>query len=232
MPTSAAASAGASLMPSPTMATPRHAPARRPCSWPMMAALSSGSTSARTMSMPSCRATRFGAAAVVAGHQRGAVCPARAAGRWQAAALALSGSPNASRPSSRGAVARHRRARTRSGPRPRSSLRARSARPSGRGRAPSSCIKRGAAQPRARGPPPRRPCRARRRRAAASRGHLERLLSRAAQSRPRASGCSLPDCMRGRPGQQFMRLVCRGAPAPPARACLRSACRSCRRPPP
>jgi hypothetical protein len=55
MPTSAAASAGASLMPSPTIAT---------TAWPPPgleladdAALSAGSTSARTSAMPSRRAT-------------------------------------------------------------------------------------------------------------------------------------------------------------------------------
>ncbi len=54
MPTSAAASAGASLMPSPTIATARAARAQlrddaRPCP--------AGSTSACTSSMPSCAAT-------------------------------------------------------------------------------------------------------------------------------------------------------------------------------
>ena len=53
MPTSACASAGASLMPSPTIADTLASPAGalRPAS-----ALSSGSTSARTRSMPTCAA--------------------------------------------------------------------------------------------------------------------------------------------------------------------------------
>ena len=58
MPTSASASAGASLMPSPTMATgARRRVASRCFSSATMAALSSGSTSARTSSMPSSRPT-------------------------------------------------------------------------------------------------------------------------------------------------------------------------------
>ena len=64
MPTSARASAGASLTPSPTIATlqPAAPAARRPC-----ASLSSGSTSAKTSSMPSSAADRVGDLAGVAG---------------------------------------------------------------------------------------------------------------------------------------------------------------------
>ncbi len=53
MPTSACASAGASLMPSPAIATLRPSA----CSRLTWSALSSGSTSASASSMPSCRAT-------------------------------------------------------------------------------------------------------------------------------------------------------------------------------
>ncbi len=52
MPMSAWASAGASLMPSPTIATTLPAACSRLTSW----ALRSGSTSARTFVMPACRA--------------------------------------------------------------------------------------------------------------------------------------------------------------------------------
>ena len=65
MPTSAAASAGASLMPSPAIAT------RRPsaCSRATSSALSCGRTSPCTSSMPSCRATASrGRPAVARGH--------------------------------------------------------------------------------------------------------------------------------------------------------------------
>ena len=66
MPTSARASAGASLTPSPTIAT------RRPASWSprTFASLSSGSTSAKTSSMPTSRADRVGDLPRVAGDHR------------------------------------------------------------------------------------------------------------------------------------------------------------------
>ena len=63
MPTSAAARAGASLMPSPAIATTRPSL----CSRFTTALFCSGSTSASTSSMPSCRATASAVRAVVAG---------------------------------------------------------------------------------------------------------------------------------------------------------------------
>ena len=67
MPTSAAASAGASLMPSPTIATMRPSA----CSRATAAALSAGRTSARTRSagMPTCARDRPRPSAAVAGHE-------------------------------------------------------------------------------------------------------------------------------------------------------------------
>ena len=62
MPTSAWASAGASLMPSPAIATTRPCP----CSRLMTSALSPGSTSASNSSMPSWRRDRLGSGAAVA----------------------------------------------------------------------------------------------------------------------------------------------------------------------
>ena len=63
MPTSALASAGASLMPSPAMATTR--PSR--CSFATSASLSAGLTSPWTSSMPSCGRDRSGRGQAVAG---------------------------------------------------------------------------------------------------------------------------------------------------------------------
>ena len=63
MPTSARASAGASLTPSPTIATVRP----RPCSSATVRSLSSGSTSANTSSTPSCSPDGVGDGPGVAG---------------------------------------------------------------------------------------------------------------------------------------------------------------------
>jgi hypothetical protein len=68
MPTCACASAGASLMPSPAMATKRPAD----CSRLTASAFSAGSTSAITSSMPSVRATALGGRAAVAGQHHDA----------------------------------------------------------------------------------------------------------------------------------------------------------------
>ena len=88
-------SAGASLTPSPTIAT------RLPCrctSW-IFAAFSSGSTSANTVSMPSSAATAFGDGLRIAGHHddfdpvaRAAAEPPRATPRRTASATAKTAS--------------------------------------------------------------------------------------------------------------------------------------------
>jgi len=95
MPTSAAASAGASLMPSPTIATTSPA-ARNSCT---MVALSPGSTSARKSAMPSSRATAS-ALPRLSPLSMTVFTPSacRRATAWRAAGLTVS--PKASRPSS------------------------------------------------------------------------------------------------------------------------------------
>ena len=97
MPTSAAASAGASLMPSPTMATTWPPWRRRP----MSSALCCGSTSACTVWMPKAWATAWALPRL--SPDTSTVWMPSACRRLMAAwASAFSVSPNASRPSSCG----------------------------------------------------------------------------------------------------------------------------------
>ena len=100
-PTSAAASAGASFTPSPTIATraPALRPSRSACT---TRALSAGSTSASTSVMPTSRANASAAprsSPLTSTARR----PSRCSAATAAAAPGLAWSPKASRPNARGA---------------------------------------------------------------------------------------------------------------------------------
>ena len=103
MPTSAAASAGASLMPSPTIAT----------AWPAAAQLRCTTAPCRPAAprhaprrCPAARATASALPRLSPVSMHGARCPARAGARRPRAAPGLTASPKASRPSSCAALRR------------------------------------------------------------------------------------------------------------------------------
>ena len=188
-PTSAAASAGASFRPSPTIAT-FSPPSRR--AW-ITPALSPGSTSARTSSMPSSRpaaSTALRLSPLTSSVRR----PIARSRPMASMAPGLSVSPKASAPSRRGSPSGMISA-SQDSVRP-SPSQARACACSGAVATPSSSIQRWLPSRSARPstvPETPRPGSARRSAAAVTVSSAE-ACARAASFTARASGCSLPDC--------------------------------------
>ena len=228
MPTSAAASAGASLMPSPTIAT--MPPGGSPCCSSariaaITAALSPGSTSARTSVMPSCRATASAAprlSPLISTVRRPTACSA-----WIAAAApGLGSSPKAIRPRTTQPLALGlRAATTRCGPGPAGRRPAAVSRPSFCGPAAAGQAQAAAVDPAFDAAPGFGAQAARRR---APTGPL--CPPRWPPHAPAGVRCR-PAAPRRRPAARRRRRPARAARRPRA-AGLRSACRSCRRRPP